>query len=167
MKKVPFKSIRQRHWRLGRLPLKKPLIWQQRSNFSVTRNIKQKYMETKLNEVEINGVKYVRKDTIVETAVPSKDYVIVRCASAGCFFGQLIETNLGNNGCVTLKNARRLWYWSGAASLSQLAVDGTSQPKDCKFPVVVPEIQLTGCIELIPCTEKAAKSISEVAVWKA
>ena len=55
----------------------------------------------------------------------------------------------------------------GAASLSQLAVDGTSNPGDCKFPVAVPEIELMQAIEIIACTPKAKKSIEAVPVWSA
>lgn len=118
------------------------------------------------NEIELNGVKYVRKDSVTETLkLNSSDAVIVRAESAGVFFGYLVEKNL-LAGIVKLKNARRLWYWSGAASLSQLAVDGTSKPKDCKFPVAVPEIEIAKVIEIISATEKAADSINSVVVWK-
>lgn len=91
-----------------------------------------------------------------------KKYVIVRTYSAGCFAGYL-EKRKGK--VVTLSNARRLWYWSGAASLSQLAVDGTSKPKDCKFPVAVTSIDLTEAIEIIDTTETARLSIESVPVW--
>lgn len=94
----------------------------------------------------------------------SKKYVIVRTYSAGCFAGTLVRRE-GQE--VTLTNARRLWYWSGAASLSQLAVDGTSNPSNCKFPVAVPEIELTQAIEIIACTPQARKSIEGVPVWSA
>ena len=96
----------------------------------------------------------------------NNDNVIIRCESAGVFFGQLVSSDLAN-GVVTLKNARRLWYWSGAASLSQLAVDGTSKPNECKFPVAVPTIQLAKVIEVIPCSPKAVASINDVPVWEA
>ena len=82
------------------------------------------------------------------------------------FHGYLAETNLGQNGQVVMKNARRLWYWSGAASLSQLAVDGVKNPKQCKFPVVVNEVTLTEVIEIIPTTKKADESIAGVPVWQ-
>ena len=90
-------------------------------------------------------------------------YCIVRTYSAGVFAGILISRE-GKE--VVMRDARRIWYWSGAASLSQLAVDGTSDPKSCKFPVPVPEITLTESIEIIPTTEKAEKSIREVPIWK-
>jgi hypothetical protein len=89
--------------------------------------------------------------------------VIIRADRAGVFFGELKEKN-GTE--VTLVNARRLWYWNGAASLSQLAVSGTNRPHDCKFTVKVDEITILGVIEIIPCTDAAIKSIEGVNVWK-
>ena len=89
-------------------------------------------------------------------------YVIVRTYSAGVFAGFLFSED-GKE--VILKNARRIWYWKGAASLSQLSVDGTSKPRECKFPVEVKEIKLKEVIEIITCTEKAKKSIKSVEVW--
>lgn len=78
------------------------------------------------------------------------------------------KSTCGESGsAAVVVNARRIWYWAGAATLSQLAVDGTSKPKDCKFPVEVPEVILTEVIEIIPCTEKARLSIASVAVWSA
>ncbi len=89
-------------------------------------------------------------------------YVIVRTYSAGCFAGELISRK-GQE--VALKNARRLWQWSGAASLSQLAVDGTKNPSACKFPAVTPFHELTQAIEIIDTTPAARKSIESVPVW--
>lgn len=91
-------------------------------------------------------------------------YVIVRTYSAGVFAGELVSRE-GKE--VQLSNARRLWYWAGAASLSQLAVDGTSNPSGCKFPVAVPSVVLTEAIEVLACTEVARASIDAVPVWSA
>jgi hypothetical protein len=66
-------------------------------------------------------------------------YVIIRTESAGVFAGYL-QSKEGTE--VTLVDARRIWYWAGAFTLSQLAVDGTSQPGNCKFPVAVEKIHL-------------------------
>lgn len=90
-------------------------------------------------------------------------YVIVRTYSAGVFAGNLKAKN-GQE--VVLTNARRIWYWEGAASLSQLAMKGTSKQKLCKFPCEVNSITLTQAIEIIDVTEEAKKSISEVPVWE-
>ena len=88
---------------------------------------------------------------------------MVRTYSAGVFLGTLKERN-GKE--VTLTDARRIWYWDGAASLSQLATTGTSKPNNCKFPAPVAEVLLTEAIEIIPATEAAIASIAAVPVWK-
>lgn len=88
---------------------------------------------------------------------------IVRTYSAGVFLGNVKERN-GKE--VLLTNARRIWYWDGAASLSQLANEGTSKPKNCKFPAPVSEILLTEAIEIIRATEAAIESIAAVPVWE-
>jgi hypothetical protein len=92
------------------------------------------------------------------------EYVIVRTYSAGVHFG-VVRKREGKE--VELINSRRIWYWDGAASLSQMAVDGVSKPENCKFSVPVPEIILTEAIEIIPCTEKARDCILGVPEWKA
>ena len=89
--------------------------------------------------------------------------VIIRGDRSGVEFGELVAQE-GQE--VTLKNARRIWYWSGAASLSQLAKDGTSNPGDCKFTVFVDSITILDAVEIIPCTNKAIKSIEEVKEWR-
>lgn len=91
-------------------------------------------------------------------------HVIVRSYGAGVFFGK-VKSIKGKE--VVLQNARRLWYWSGAASLSQLAMEGTKNPSQCKFPCPVTEVYLTDVIEIIPTTKKAEQSIDGVAVWSA
>ena len=89
---------------------------------------------------------------------------IIRTEKAGVFFAEIKEKN-GSE--LVLINARRLWYWSGAASLSQLATDGVSRPNGCKFTVVVDEMTVNNWIEIIPCTDKAIESINAVRIWKA
>lgn len=89
-------------------------------------------------------------------------YCMVRTYSAGVFAGTVKERN-GKE--IVLTNARRIWHWRGAASLSQLATDGTSKPNECKFPCPVNEVLLTEAIEIIPITDKAKLSIEGVPVW--
>lgn len=89
-------------------------------------------------------------------------YKIVRTYSAGVFAGYL-ESRNGQE--VVMRNARRLWYWSGAASLSQLAMEGTANPKDCKFPIAVDRVELLQAIEILDVTPKAKESIEKVKVW--
>jgi uncharacterized protein DUF6948 len=91
-------------------------------------------------------------------------YVIVRTYSAGVFAGEL-ESKNGQE--VVLKNARRIWYWDGAASLSQLAMEGTSKPENCKFPCEVERVELLQAIEILDVTDKAKNSIKSVKIWSA
>lgn len=118
-------------------------------------------------EIKINKVEYECKDEVGdnEMAVNSNGlrYVIVRTYSAGVFAGYL-ECRNGQE--VVLVQARRLWYWDGAASLSQLAVFGTSKPQNCKFAVAVSRVDLFQVIEILSCTETARKNIEGVAIWK-
>lgn len=93
-----------------------------------------------------------------------QQYVIVRTYSAGCFAG-FLESREGKE--VILTQCRRLWYWAGAASLSQLAQSGTRKPKECKFPEPVDRITLTEAIEIIEASEAALVSIQGVPSWRA
>ena len=115
----------------------------------------------------INGVTYVRESEISKNGYVSsegKKYVIARTYSAGVFAGYL-ESENGQE--VVLVKARRLWHWAGAASLSQMAMEGTSKPESCKFPQEVDRVKLYQVIELLDATERCKKSIDSVQVWKA
>lgn len=90
-------------------------------------------------------------------------YCVVRGDRSGVFAGEVEERN-GQE--IKIKNVRRLWYWDGACSISELALNGTAKPEKCKFTVVIDELELTDCIEVIPCTKKAEKSIKGVKEWK-
>lgn len=90
-------------------------------------------------------------------------YVIVRTYSAGVFAGEL-KSRTGRE--VVMLNARRIWYWSGAASLSQLAMEGTKDPANCKFPCEVDRVELLEAIEILDVRPKARASIKSVPIWK-
>ena len=118
-----------------------------------------------METINVNGTEYVKKSDIPVTPLEvSNEYFMVRTYSAGVFFGK-IKSRDGKE--VVMTTARRIWYWEGAASLSQLAMEGTSNPDACKFPCAVTEVTLLEVIEIIPCTEKAIKSINEVKIWEA
>lgn len=93
----------------------------------------------------------------------NKQRYIIRCDRSGVFFGEIAARD-GRE--VKIRHCRRLWYWSGAASLSQLAAEGTRNPDSCKFTVTVDELIVLDAIELIPCSNKACESIDGVRVWK-
>lgn len=90
-------------------------------------------------------------------------YVIVRCDRAGVFAGTL-ESQNGRE--VTLRDARKLWYWEGATETLQIAAEGVKNPTNCKFTLTVSSIRLTDAIEVIPATSDAERNIKAVPVWK-
>jgi len=103
------------------------------------------------------------KDNSNNWEIHSGRYVIVRTYSAGVFAGNL-HSQRGQE--VNLQNARRLWKWSGAASLSQLAMEGVKDPDNCMFPREVDSITLFQAIEIINCSLSAEKSIKSVKIWE-
>jgi hypothetical protein len=115
--------------------------------------------------ISIDGVNYVKESDIKKVAetLDGMKYVIIRTQNAGVFAGYL-KSRDGDT--VTLKNARRLWYWSGACSLSQLAMEGIKKAGECKFPCEVDTIELLQVIEIIDATEDARLSIKSVKVWE-
>lgn len=66
-------------------------------------------------------------------------HVLVRTFSAGVHIGTLVikdETN------VVLKDARRIWKWNGAFTLSEIATTGIKK-SGSRLSVAVPMIELT------------------------
>jgi len=87
---------------------------------------------------------------------------IIRGDRSGVFFGTVKSIN-GRN--VELETVRRIWYWDGANSISDLALQGTKKPDDCKFTKSVEQLLLTDVIEIIPATPEAITNIESVRAW--
>lgn len=88
--------------------------------------------------------------------------VLVRTKSAGVHFGTLVS-DPGIE--ITLEKSQRIWYWSGAATLSQLAMDGIGNPANSKITMSVNSIFLTGVIEIIPMSKKSIINFSKIKPW--
>lgn len=95
-----------------------------------------------------------------------KQKVIIRATNAGVFYGEVDLEKDVKGQTVTIHNCRRIYYWEGAATISQIALEGVKVPRECKFTVYVPTIIVNEVIEIIPCTDDAIKSIEGVEVWK-
>ena len=125
--------------------------------------------KTNIETIEINGEKFIKLSDVnldnnkKAAELDGMKYCIIRTYSAGVFAGY-IESRNGRE--VAIRKVRRIWYWEGANSLSQLAKDGTSKPNECKFAVEVDKIEILEAIEIIECTEKAQNSIQGVVEWK-
>lgn len=92
-------------------------------------------------------------------------YVLVRGDRSGIFVGILEKQEGADGRQLTMRNVRRLWYWDGAASISQIAKHGVSKPENCKFTVENELVIILDAIEIIECSKEAKKSISEVPIW--
>jgi hypothetical protein len=124
--------------------------------------------EISMNEIELNGIRYVPKDSILSGAMaPSVDglkAVIIRSYAAGVHFGYLKSENYTSAGkVVTLVNTRRIHTWNGACSLSQIALDGIGGGN---VSVALPEIEVVNVIETIPLSEKAKTNLYTQKEWK-
>lgn len=86
-----------------------------------------------------------------------------RTYSAGVHFGELVEKN--GQECL-VKNSRRVWYWSSACSLSQLAMEGDKQIDECKIAMPVDEIILDQVIEVILMSDAAYANLWNAPQWK-
>lgn len=117
-------------------------------------------------------VKMAKKKTgkrpVKKVTQKALEYVIVRCSRAGVHAGML--ASVGKD-FVVLHQARRLWYWNGAATLSELAVHGLNPAKSSssKFSVRVPEQRLAreDVCEIIVCQPAGRASIEGVPEWRA
>lgn len=75
--------------------------------------------------------------------------VLIRAASAGVHYG-ILKSRTGQE--VHLSNARRIWSWEGALSLSEIAMVGVNLEKS-KISIAVEEIILPTAIEVIKISE--------------
>lgn len=86
-----------------------------------------------------------------------------RTYSAGVHFGELVEKE--EQSCL-VKNAQRVFYWTGACSLSQLAMEGSKDLNNCKISMPVDEIILEQVIEIIPMPKATAEAFRGAKQWK-
>jgi len=119
----------------------------------------------KSKEVIIDGIVYIPKNSIAENVNGLKP-VLIRSYAAGVHYGYLKSEKFTSSGkVVVLVNTRRIWYWDGAASLSQLALEGVKKPENCKFSVTIAENEIINVIETIPLTEEALTNLNNVPSW--
>lgn len=124
--------------------------------------ISEKWLDPQKKDAEEWDKKHAGHSHIEPKKDKYMEKYIVRGDRSGVFFGE-IQKREGRE--VTMKNVRRLWYWDGAASISQLAQRGTVCPENCKFTVTVDEVLVLDAIEIDKCTAEAIKSIEGVPEW--
>ena len=82
-------------------------------------------------------------------------FCLVRTFSAGVHCGTLKESS---GTAVVLTDARRVWRWRGANSLSELSQNGAAK-EWTRISEAVPLILLTQAVEVIPCSKGAEKDL--------
>ena len=89
--------------------------------------------------------------------------VIIRSSNNDIFFGTLNEAELLTN-CIIVEliNSRKVFYYTGARSIQELASKGTSEEYNCEFSVIVNKQIISNVCEIIPCTDTSIKSIERV-----
>lgn len=117
-----------------------------------------------MKSIVIDGVEFVPKQQMAESE--GRTFVVVRTYSAGVHVGYLDFQNPENPKEVRLNNSRRIHFWKGAASLSQMAMEGISNAAESRVAMTLPSITLTEAIEVIPCTEAARTNLEGQPVWK-
>ena len=111
-----------------------------------------------------------RAEPMMAEPVPTdRDHVlgrdcIIRGDRSGVFFGCVEKIDPATN-TVELERAIHIWSWRGAANTAELAAHGVAEPNDCKFVEAPDRIQIWDVIEVIPCSAKAAESLSNVPIW--
>lgn len=124
-------------------------------------------MSSKPKTMKIDDVEYIRKDSVGKfTKAGGRDgmpFQMVRTYSAGVFFGY-VESRAAQE--VVIRDAVRVWNWSGAASLSQLSMEGTNSPSNCKFAIAVDRVELLQAIEIIDISDIAKDNLLSVKTWK-
>jgi hypothetical protein len=86
--------------------------------------------------------------------------VILRTRDAGVHFGHLSFIANAQGGCyrAVLKNARRIWNWSGANTLNEIALRGPGGGKISEPTVaIVPQV-----IEVLPCTSASEAKLNSM-----
>jgi hypothetical protein len=90
--------------------------------------------------------------------------IIARIDRAGVFHGTLAAKDAET---TTMTDVRRIYYWRGALSVTDMSVTGVKAGSKVTVPAKRVEFETAKVIELIECTDKASKSIESIEPWKA
>ena len=84
---------------------------------------------------------------------------IIRTYASGVHMAKVLDVFNGSMfSRVSLTDSRRIRYWYGARSLSEMAIDGIQTEKS-QVHAALAEHYIEDVIEIIPASEKAIESI--------
>lgn len=125
--------------------------------------------KVKVDKLEIDGSVYIRQDSVQQSAekLDDMDYVLIRSHGAGVFIGYLKSKEYQPAGTVvTLVNSRNIYYWNGAAGISQIAENGISDSSSSKLTIPVKLREVSNVIEILPISKTAQENLDKIPVWK-
>lgn len=104
--------------------------------------------------IKIDDVEYVQACAAIQSTGPES---IIRTYAAGVHIGEVVSVS---GQTVVLKNARRLWKWTGAFTLNAVATAGVTRGES-RISVAVPSITLLDAVEIIPVCDGVDLSTTE------
>lgn len=126
-------------------------------------------MSEKAKQIMVGADRYVLESEIKNQSKQSAEglrFVIIRTYSAGVHMGFLKSKSYTSAGTIVeLVNSRRIYRWSGAMTLSQLAMEGSKKITECQITMEVDNIELNA-IEVIGVTEVAFENLNSAKIWK-
>ena len=90
--------------------------------------------------------------------------VLVRDNMAGVHMGELVSFDPATKTCE-LKQARKVWYWYGAASVHGIAARGLDRDRSKVCPVVETVVSCD-VVEVVLCSEEGAASVMGAPEWR-
>ena len=93
-----------------------------------------------------------------QTILADVPVVLIRTRDAGVHFGKLAFIASAQHGVyrVVLKDCRRIWNWTGANTLNEIALHGVGGGR---ISEPLPSNNIPQVIEVIPCSDKAITSL--------
>lgn len=90
--------------------------------------------------------------------------IIARIERAGVFHGIL---DYKDAEITRMKDVRRIYYWKGALSVTDMAVNGILNDSQVTIPASVVEFETPQVVELIECSNISSEIIENIKPWKA
>ncbi len=110
--------------------------------------------------IQVSNLTFIHKSTKMKSLIGK--HVIVRSNLAGVFFG-ILTNKEGEE--LTLSNARKFYYFSGANTVEDLANQGALNKNECKLTVEIEEIVISKFEQILPCSKKAISQIKTIPIW--
>lgn len=90
--------------------------------------------------------------------------VLIRDHRAGVLVGTLLSFD-GPSKCAALSDARKIWFWKGAAAVEGIAARGLDHAGSKVGPSVV-RVDCCDVVQMVLCTKEGAASVLTAPEWK-